>query len=114
MNPGGVRDANSPPCTAARPMLAQVHERSLQSDFLLIILKEVLRRRPALRIILMSATINARLFADYFGTVPAVVDASGALTGGAPLTPAPTLHIPGFTHPASGARGRTSSRAADV
>ena len=99
----------------------EVHERSLQSDFLLIILRDVLRRRPALRIVLMSATINASLFANYFGTVPSperplldVTDRESAeaqiaydmgtlaceATPASPaLTPAPTLHIPGFTHP---------------
>ena len=43
-----------------------VHERSIDSDFLLIILRELLHRRPDLKLILMSATLNARLFAEYF------------------------------------------------
>ena len=48
----------------------EVHERSLQSDFLLIILKGILRRRPSLKLVLMSATLNAELFADYFQGCP--------------------------------------------
>lgn len=48
----------------------EVHERSEQSDFLLLILKEILPFRPDLKVILMSATLNADLFSDYFGDVP--------------------------------------------
>ena len=40
------------------------------SDFLLIVLKELLPRRPELRLILMSATLNAELFSSYFGRAP--------------------------------------------
>ena len=35
-------------------------------DFLLIVLKDLLPRRPELRLILMSATLDADLFASYF------------------------------------------------
>ncbi|ESR64932.1 hypothetical protein CICLE_v10007274mg [Citrus x clementina] len=58
----------------------EIHERGMNEDFLLIVLKELLPRRPELRLILMSATLNAELFSSYFG--------------GAPM-----LHIPGFTYP---------------
>jgi hypothetical protein len=44
----------------------QVHERNVDSDFLLIILRDLLQRKPSLRVVLMSATMNADLFADYF------------------------------------------------
>lgn len=40
------------------------------SDFLLLILKELLPLRPDLKVILMSATLNAQLFSDYFGGIP--------------------------------------------
>lgn len=40
------------------------------SDFLLLILKELLAVRKDLKVILMSATLNANLFSDYFGEVP--------------------------------------------
>lgn len=39
-------------------------------DFLLIVLKDLLPRRPELRLILMSATLNAELFSSYFGGAP--------------------------------------------
>ena len=46
----------------------EVHERDVNSDFLLIILKRLLRQRPDLKVVLMSATLNADRFADYFRT----------------------------------------------
>lgn len=58
----------------------EIHERGMNEDFLLIVLKSLLQKRENLRLILMSATLNAKLFSDYFG--------------GAPAT-----HIPGFTYP---------------
>lgn len=41
-------------------------------DFLLIVLKDLLPRRPELRLILMSATLNAELFSSYFGGAPMI------------------------------------------
>ncbi|XP_055911912.1 putative ATP-dependent RNA helicase DHX57 [Eupeodes corollae] len=48
----------------------EVHERSEESDFLLLILKRTLKRRKDLKVILMSATLNANLFSEYFGGAP--------------------------------------------
>lgn len=45
----------------------QVHERDLNTDFLLVLLARLLRVAPTLRVTLMSATLDAKLFADYFG-----------------------------------------------
>ncbi|XP_070180183.1 putative ATP-dependent RNA helicase DHX57 [Littorina saxatilis] len=50
----------------------EVHERSEDSDFLLMILRDLLPERPDLKIILMSATLNADLFSSYFGYCPVV------------------------------------------
>jgi ATP-dependent RNA helicase DHX57 len=61
-------------------MIDEVHERSVDSDFLLIILREVLKKRKDLKVVLMSATINQELFSSYFNGAPAI-------------------EIPGFTHP---------------
>lgn len=41
-------------------------------DFLLIVLKDLLPRRQDLRLILMSATLNADLFSNYFGGAPMI------------------------------------------
>ncbi|KAK5849246.1 hypothetical protein PBY51_008900 [Eleginops maclovinus] len=58
----------------------EVHERTEESDFLLLVLKDLIMQRPDLKIILMSATLNANLFSDYFYNCP-------------------TVHIPGRTFP---------------
>lgn len=58
----------------------EVHERSEESDFILLILKELLEKRSDLKVVLMSATLNAKLFSDYFNG-------------------APVLEIPGRTFP---------------
>jgi ATP-dependent RNA helicase DHX36 len=51
-------------------MVDEIHERGMNEDFLLIILRDLLPRRPDLRLVLMSATINAELFSKYFGNAP--------------------------------------------
>lgn len=43
-----------------------MHERHLHGDFLLGVAKCLLKLRPDLKLILMSATINIKLFSDYF------------------------------------------------
>ncbi|KAM4634341.1 ATP-dependent RNA helicase DHX29 isoform 1-T1 [Polymixia lowei] len=50
----------------------EVHERSVQSDFLLTILKDVVMRRSDLRLILMSATVDCNKFSSYFNHCPVV------------------------------------------
>lgn len=47
-------------------ILDEVHERHLHGDFLVGIMKCLLYKRPELKLILMSATININLFSDYF------------------------------------------------
>ncbi|KAL7400689.1 hypothetical protein ABVT39_016069 [Epinephelus coioides] len=48
----------------------EVHERHLHCDFLLGVLRSLLADNPHLRLILMSATINIKLFSDYFNSAP--------------------------------------------
>lgn len=45
----------------------EVHERSLDTDFLLALLRDVLRYRKDIKVILMSATLDADIFINYFG-----------------------------------------------
>jgi len=45
----------------------EVHERSLDTDFLLALLRDVVARRKDLKVILMSATLDADVFERYFG-----------------------------------------------
>ncbi|KAJ4290470.1 putative ATP-dependent RNA helicase ucp12 [Kalmusia sp. IMI 367209] len=47
----------------------EVHERSLDTDFLLVLLRDILRRRKDLKVILMSATLDADVFERYFQDV---------------------------------------------
>lgn len=53
-------------------LVDEIHERGMNEDFLLIILRDLLPRRPDLRLILMSATINAEMFSRYFGNAPTI------------------------------------------
>uniref|UniRef100_A0A8C7ILG2 DEAH (Asp-Glu-Ala-His) box polypeptide 34 n=1 Tax=Oncorhynchus kisutch TaxID=8019 RepID=A0A8C7ILG2_ONCKI len=48
----------------------EVHERHLHCDFLLGVLRSLLATRPDLRLVLMSATINIKLFSSYFNNAP--------------------------------------------
>ncbi|KAM8952308.1 putative ATP-dependent RNA helicase DHX34 [Pelodytes ibericus] len=48
----------------------EVHERHLHSDFLLGVLRQLLPLRKDLKVILMSATINIKLFSGYFDQAP--------------------------------------------
>ena len=61
-------------------ILDEVHERTIDSDFLLIVLRRLMVKRPDLRVILMSATVNAEQFSHY-------------------LEGAPILTVPGRTFP---------------
>ncbi|KAI0068404.1 P-loop containing nucleoside triphosphate hydrolase protein [Artomyces pyxidatus] len=51
-------------------IIDEVHERSIESDFLLIVLKSLMLQRPDLKIILMSATVDADKISQYFGNCP--------------------------------------------
>ena len=44
----------------------EVHERDINTDFLLILLKELLDENQLLKVIVMSATVNSERFSQYF------------------------------------------------
>jgi ATP-dependent helicase HrpA len=63
-------------------IIDEAHERSLNIDFLLGYLKQLLPKRPDLKVIITSATIDANRFARHFGTEsqPApIIEVSGRL-----------------------------------
>ncbi|HOE42477.1 MAG TPA: ATP-dependent RNA helicase HrpA [Rhodoferax sp.] len=49
-------------------IIDEAHERSLNIDFLLGYLKQILPRRPDLKVVVTSATIDAQRFADHFAS----------------------------------------------
>ncbi len=68
-------------------ILDEAHERSLNVDFLLGYLKRLLARRPELRIVISSATLDAGAFAEYFA------DAAGRRDHGLPRAGAATVPV---------------------
>jgi ATP-dependent helicase HrpA len=59
-------------------IIDEAHERSLNIDFLLGYAKRLLPRRPELKLIVTSATIDAQRFSEHFGNAP-VIEVSGRL-----------------------------------
>ncbi len=57
-------------------IIDEAHERSLNIDFILGYLRQLLPRRPDLKVIITSATIDPKRFSDHFGGAP-VVEVSG-------------------------------------
>ncbi|NLA69097.1 MAG: DEAD/DEAH box helicase, partial [Gammaproteobacteria bacterium] len=53
-------------------IIDEAHERSLNIDFLLGYLKQLLARRPDLKLVVTSATIDTARFAAHFGDAPVV------------------------------------------
>lgn len=50
----------------------EAHERSLNIDFILGLLKEIIKKRDDFKVLVSSATINAKLFSDYFDEAPVI------------------------------------------
>ncbi len=70
-------------------IIDEAHERSLNIDFLLGYLKRLTARRPDLKVIITSATIDVERFAEHFGNR----DAQGE------PRPAPVVEVSGRTYP---------------
>ncbi|MGJ7572148.1 ATP-dependent RNA helicase HrpA [Variovorax sp. RB2P76] len=92
-------------------IIDEAHERSLNIDFLLGYLREILPRRPDLKVIVTSATIDADRFAQHFASAappPGRPKAGAAPSGGSddaqrgawgPMIPAPIIYVSGRTFP---------------
>lgn len=50
----------------------EIHERDVNSDFIMVVLRDMIHVYPDLRIILMSATIDTTLFSQYFNNCPVI------------------------------------------
>jgi len=70
-------------------IIDEAHERSLNIDFILGYLKQLLPQRPDLKVIITSATIDPERFARHFGTE----NPDGT------VTPAPIVEVSGRTYP---------------
>ena len=93
-------------------IIDEAHERSLNIDFLLGYLRRILPRRPDLKVVVTSATIDAESFAEHFssrtrlapgrpkpGDTPAA-GSDGAQSGAwGPLIPAPIIMVSGRMFP---------------
>jgi len=55
---------------ATHIVVDEVHERGVESDFLLLALRNLCQRRKDLHVVLMSATMDKDLFGRYFGGAP--------------------------------------------
>lgn len=50
----------------------EIHERDVNSDFIMVVLRDMIHNYPDLRVILMSATIDTTLFSKYFNNCPVI------------------------------------------
>ena len=63
---GSSNDVVASLADVSHVIIDEVHERSLDTDFLLVLLRDVLKKRKDLKLILMSATLDAGVFEEYF------------------------------------------------
>ncbi|MFD5736006.1 ATP-dependent RNA helicase HrpA [Streptomyces sioyaensis] len=85
-------------------IIDEAHERSLNIDFILGYLAQLLPRRPDLKVVITSATIDPERFARHFGSfasVGAAPDRTGSAAGSEEETKssAPVVEVSGRTYP---------------
>ncbi|CAE6425359.1 unnamed protein product [Rhizoctonia solani] len=78
----------------------EAHERSIYTDLLLGVLKKIRRKRPGLRLIVSSATLEAKYFLEYFNSGPPVAGiGGGAAPTGGPVDEATIVSLEGRMYP---------------
>ncbi|KIY72745.1 P-loop containing nucleoside triphosphate hydrolase protein [Cylindrobasidium torrendii FP15055 ss-10] len=77
---GGNSDGGSAFDEVTHIIVDEVHERTIESDMLLIVLASLVKTRPSLRVVLMSATVDSEKISKYFDDCP-------------------TIQVPGRTYP---------------
>lgn len=65
----------------------ELHERDAEIDFLLIVIRKLLRKSPDTKVVLMSATMDVNTFAEYFKELRSQA-----------MMRAPVLKVEGRTH----------------
>lgn len=65
---GSIDDVVRSLADVSHVVIDEVHERSLDTDFLLVLLRNVLQKRKDLKLVLMSATLDAQMFESYFSS----------------------------------------------
>ncbi|KAF1765667.1 hypothetical protein GCK72_005620 [Caenorhabditis remanei] len=53
-------------------IIDEIHERDVDTDFVLIVLRDMISQFKDLRVVLMSATIDTNLFTNFFGSAPEI------------------------------------------
>lgn len=86
----------------------EIHERDVNSDFVMVVLRDMVHTYPDLRVILMSATIDTSMFSAYFGNCP-VIEIPGRAHPVTQLFLEDCIEMTGFVPPPADSRKRKSN-----